>query len=105
MHEQTHDGGKTVYHQGDLNNRLFFVNQGQLKTVHQSEDKEILIKSLTEGSIFGEDSFFSINVCTTSVVTMTAEQATAKGQAAQPTNRHTTAMLTRCHDVFAAQVW
>jgi len=72
MHEQTHDGGQTVYHQGDLDNRLFFVNQGQLKIVHQSEDKEILIKSLTEGSIFGEDSFFSINVCTTSVVAMTA---------------------------------
>jgi CRP-like cAMP-binding protein len=72
MHEQTFDGGQTVYHQGDLNNRLYFVNQGQLKIVHQSEDKEILIKSLTEGDTFGEDSFFSINVCTTSVVTMTA---------------------------------
>ena len=72
LQEQTYDGSQTVYHQGDPNNRLFFVNQGQLKIVHQIEDKEILIKNLTEGSIFGEDSFFSINVCTTSVVTMTA---------------------------------
>ncbi len=72
MHEQTFDGGQTVYHQGDLNNRLYFVNRGQLKIIHQSDDKEILINSLTEGSVFGEDSFFSINVCTTSVVTMTA---------------------------------
>jgi CRP-like cAMP-binding protein len=72
MHERTYDGGQTVYHQGDLNNRLFFVNQGQLKIVYHNEDKEILIKTLPEGSTFGDDSFFSINVCTTSVVTMSA---------------------------------
>ena len=71
LQEKNVEGGQTIYRQGDHNNRLYFVNQGQLKVVHQKEDKKILIKSLVAGDIFGQDSFYSINVCTTSVVTMT----------------------------------
>ena len=65
------EGGQTIYRQGDRNNRLYFVNQGQLKVIHEKEDEEVLIKTLAPGDIFGQDSFYSINVCTTSVVTMT----------------------------------
>jgi CRP-like cAMP-binding protein len=71
LQEQEIEGGQTIYRQGDRNNRLYFVNQGQLKMIHEKEDEEILIKTLGAGDLFGQDSFYSINVCTTSVVTMT----------------------------------
>jgi CRP-like cAMP-binding protein len=71
LQELKMEGGQTVYRQGDRNNRLYFVNQGQLKVIHEKEDEEVFIKTLVAGDIFGQDSFYSINVCTTSVVTMT----------------------------------
>ncbi len=70
LQELENEGGQTIYRQGDRNNRLYFVNQGQLKMIHEKEDEEVLIKTLVAGDIFGQDSFYSINVCTTSVVTM-----------------------------------
>ncbi|RJQ82995.1 MAG: cyclic nucleotide-binding domain-containing protein [Desulfobacteraceae bacterium] len=61
---------RVVLKQGGSNDRLYLVNQGQLKVVHEGADKQLLIRTLSTGDIFGEDTFFSINVCTASVVTL-----------------------------------
>lgn len=61
---------ETVLQQGQANDRLYLVNQGQLKIVHEGTDKQLLIRTLGAGDVFGEDTFFSINVCTASVVTL-----------------------------------
>jgi CRP-like cAMP-binding protein len=60
-----------VIEQGQPNDRLFFITQGQLKLIYRDQDKELLIEKLGSGDIFGEDTFFSVNVCTASVKTLT----------------------------------
>lgn len=63
-----------VLKQGKPNNRLYLVEQGKLKVIFENSDHEVLIHQLGRGNIFGEDTFFSVNVCTTSVVAMSSVQ-------------------------------
>jgi CRP-like cAMP-binding protein len=59
-----------VLEQGRPNDCLYLINHGRLKVVFENKDREVLIRHLTRGQFFGEDTFFSVNVCTASVVTM-----------------------------------
>lgn len=59
-----------VLRQGAPNERLFLVNRGRLKIIHANEDREQLIHQIQSGDIFGDDTFFSVNVCTASVVAL-----------------------------------
>ncbi|MBT8341606.1 MAG: cyclic nucleotide-binding domain-containing protein [Desulfatitalea sp.] len=63
---------QTILRQGETNDRLYLVNSGQLRIIHDNEDKQILIQTIGAGDIFGEDTFFSINVCIASVITNSA---------------------------------
>lgn len=60
----------TVIAQGKTNDRLYFVNSGRLKMICRCEEKDLLVKNMGTGAIFGQDTFFSINVCTHSVITL-----------------------------------
>ena len=62
---------RLILKQGQPNDKLFFIDQGQLKLLYSDQDKEFLIEKLGSGDIFGDDTFFSVNVCTVSVKTMT----------------------------------
>lgn len=57
--------------QGDPGSSLYFVIDGQVKSVFTKGRQEILIQTLKPGSIAGADSFFSISVCTTSLAAIT----------------------------------
>ena len=70
LKEQTHPADTTILHQGKGNERLYLVEKGQLKIVHEREDKQQLIQTIGSGDVVGEDTFFSINVCTGSVTTL-----------------------------------
>jgi CRP/FNR family transcriptional regulator, cyclic AMP receptor protein len=59
-----------VLEQSHSNDRLYLINQGRLKVVFENRGREMLIRHLDKGQLFGEDTFFSVNVCTASVVTM-----------------------------------
>jgi CRP/FNR family transcriptional regulator, cyclic AMP receptor protein len=65
------DSESLILNQGQPNDRLFFVTHGQLKMLYSDQDKEFLIEKLGAGDIFGEETFFSVNVCTVSVKTLT----------------------------------
>ena len=60
------DEEKMILQQGEPNERLYLISQGKLKIVHERQDKQMLIHTLGSGDILGEDTFFSINVCTVS---------------------------------------
>ncbi|MFZ2445533.1 MAG: cyclic nucleotide-binding domain-containing protein [Syntrophobacteraceae bacterium] len=60
----------TVYAQGEHKPRLYFVNSGRLKIFYLKDGREVLLKMLGRGHIAGEDTFFSSNMCTTSMVTL-----------------------------------
>jgi len=70
LKEVTLDGEQTILRQGQPNDRLYLVNHGQLKMVHDREDKQVLIHTIGAGDTFGEETFFSINVCTVSVTAL-----------------------------------
>jgi CRP-like cAMP-binding protein len=67
LQEQHFDSEQVILKQGQANNRLYLVHQGYLKVVYQDKDKEMLIQRLGSGDIFGQDTFFSVNVCTATV--------------------------------------
>ena len=58
-----------VYKQGEQNSNLYFIDFGQLKLLYTQRDDDLLIKTLGAGSVAGEDTFFSIAICTSSLVT------------------------------------
>ncbi len=67
LKELSLDEEDMVLQQGEPNEHLYLINQGKLKIIHERKDKQILIQTLGPGDIIGEDTFFSINICTVSV--------------------------------------
>jgi HEAT repeat protein/CRP-like cAMP-binding protein len=70
--EEEYEGDQTIFEQGGENSRLYFIRRGQLKMIYTQGERERLLKTVTRGNVVGEDTFFSINVCTTSLVTLSA---------------------------------
>ena len=70
MKSDTCNADQTIISQGELNSKLYFIDEGQLKMVFHKEGEEFLIKELNPGDIVGDDSFFYMTVCTTSVITL-----------------------------------
>ena len=70
LKEVTFDSEYTILEQGNPNDRLYLINRGQLKIIYSDQDKEVLIQTLGRGDYFGHDTFFSVNVCTASVKTL-----------------------------------
>ena len=70
MKNSTYDTDEPVFRQGELNSKLWFMNHGRLKMFYTLGDRELLLKTLGPGDIAGEDTFFSITVCTTSLITL-----------------------------------
>ena len=71
LDKKEYDSETLILKQGQPNDKLFFVNRGQLKLIYSDQEKELLIEKLGSGDIFGDDTFFSVNVCTVSVKTLT----------------------------------
>ena len=65
------EADKTILKQGESNSRLYLVEKGRMTVVHEREDKQQLIQTIGVGDVIGEDTFFSINVCTASVTSLT----------------------------------
>jgi CRP-like cAMP-binding protein len=69
--KQTFQGETKVLAQGNPNHRLYLVQKGRLKVVYSDRNKEFMIHTLDPGDFFGQDTFFSLNVCSASVKTLT----------------------------------
>lgn len=61
---------ETIFEQGKPGRRLYFIHNGQLKQAFLSGERETLLKTVGKGDIVGEETFFGISVCTTSLVTL-----------------------------------
>jgi len=70
LKEKTIDSDQIVLQQGEHNDRLYLVHKGNLKVVYRDKEKEVLIQRIGSGDIFGQDTFFSVNVCTATVKTL-----------------------------------
>ncbi len=72
--EQKVQSEQFILKQGQPNDRLYLVHRGRLKVLYSDKAREVLIHKLGSGDIFGEFTFFSVNVCTVSVKTLTQVQ-------------------------------
>ncbi|MFC1495186.1 cyclic nucleotide-binding domain-containing protein [Thermodesulfobacteriota bacterium] len=68
MKSAEYNATETVFRQGESNSRLYFINKGKIKLVTNEDGKEVLIKELGTGDILGQDTFFSLSVCTISAI-------------------------------------
>ncbi|MBL0715095.1 MAG: cyclic nucleotide-binding domain-containing protein [Desulfosarcina sp.] len=67
MQSRKAESEEVIYRQGEANQRLFFLNQGQLNLYFTREGKDSLISVLEPGAIAGQDSFFVASFATTSL--------------------------------------
>jgi CRP-like cAMP-binding protein len=72
MSEASFDKDKVLFKQDQVNTSLYFVDQGQLKIVYQKDGTEHLIKTLGPGDLAGIETFFSISLCSTTLVTLSS---------------------------------
>jgi len=56
--------------QGEVINRLYFINSGGVKIIYKDGPKEIFIKEIGKGDVAGYDAFFRTNVSTASLVAL-----------------------------------
>jgi len=59
-----------IISQGEVINRLYFINSGRMKIIYKDGPKEIFIKEMGKGEVAGYDAFFQTNVCTASLVAL-----------------------------------
>ena len=71
LSKETIESGTLILTQGHTNDRLFLLDQGQVGIFYSDPEKEFLIARMGSGDIFGDDTFFSVNVCTASVKALT----------------------------------
>lgn len=71
MKAKMFEDGDPICEQGEISNRLYFINKGEVKAVFSRENREVLLKTLGIGDIFGQDQFFSATVCTVSMIPLT----------------------------------
>ncbi len=60
--------GTLLTRQGRLNDRLLFVEQGKLAAVFRKGGENHLVLQVGKGGFIGEDTFFGMSVCTSSIV-------------------------------------
>jgi CRP-like cAMP-binding protein len=76
LQDMDYAGGEIVFKQGDVDGRLFLIEDGAVKMVCEDTDgsedpdasEQSPIQELKAGDIFGADHFFSFSVCTYSAV-------------------------------------
>jgi len=72
LKELSREANVTLIQQGQKNNALYFIEQGELRVVFEKDDHEYLVQILKKGDVAGTESFFNPTVSTLSVVTQTS---------------------------------
>ncbi len=72
LKEIAREANVTLIQQGQKNNALYFIEQGELRVVFEKDDQEYLVRILKKGGVAGAESFFNPTVSTLSVVTQTS---------------------------------
>ncbi|MBW2607894.1 MAG: zinc-ribbon domain-containing protein [Deltaproteobacteria bacterium] len=73
MKTKVFKAGQTVFEQGQLDSRMYFIKKGRFQMVYYDRFglQEAVLKELKPGDIANDDAFFSFTVCTTSLVAVT----------------------------------
>ncbi len=66
--------GEVIVSQGAMQTALFFINGGKVKLYFEDTGKEILVKTMGSGEIFGAGAFFDASIWTISVASVGSSQ-------------------------------
>lgn len=75
MTETSFEKDKVIFKQDQINNTLYFIDQGQLKIVYNKDGAEHPIRTLGPGDLAGIETFFSISLCSTTLITVSNVKA------------------------------
>lgn len=70
LEELTFPHNHYIYRQGEVSRELYFLYAGKLRVECLQGNRNVFIKFLRPGSVFGSETFFSSSLCTTSVATV-----------------------------------
>jgi len=57
-----------IFQQDEWKSRLYFVNSGRARVVYFLDGKELFLRAVERGELAGEDTFFSLSMCTTTMI-------------------------------------
>ncbi|MGA3117536.1 MAG: cyclic nucleotide-binding domain-containing protein [Syntrophobacteraceae bacterium] len=57
-----------IFQQDEWKPRLYFINSGRARIVYFQDGKEVFLKAVEAGELAGEDTFFSLSICTTIMI-------------------------------------
>ncbi|MFP4667663.1 MAG: cyclic nucleotide-binding domain-containing protein [Desulfosalsimonas sp.] len=67
--------GDVIARQGEVCERLYFINHGEAKALFRQNSEDLYIKTLVTGDVFGTDQFFSSTVCTVTLIAVSGVEA------------------------------
>jgi hypothetical protein len=70
LEEASNGAGEAVFRQGDAEARLCLIREGQLRLGYMKDGEEIEIAKIRGGDMAGEDDFFALSVCTSSLTAL-----------------------------------
>ncbi len=72
MEEVSYETNQAIFEQGRENHNLYFITRGRLKLIYRDGERETLLKTLAKGDLAGYATFFTISMCTTSLITLSS---------------------------------
>ncbi len=60
--------GQVIFRQGAVSSNLYFFETGSAKHIFTHHGRETFIKKIQAGNIAGEDNFFHVGICTTTLI-------------------------------------
>jgi CRP-like cAMP-binding protein len=57
-----------IFQQDEWKPRLYFINSGRARIVYFLDGKEVFLKAVETGELAGEDTFFCLSLCTTTMI-------------------------------------
>jgi HEAT repeat protein/CRP-like cAMP-binding protein len=70
LNDEAFDPNQTIYEQGEKKARLYFINKGEAKIVYDQGGREVLLKTIREGNLAGQEIFFTDTLCTVSLIAL-----------------------------------
>ncbi len=64
-----------IFQQDELQPRLYFINSGRARVVYFLDGQEVFLRAVETGELAGEDTFFRLSMCTTTMIAQCATEA------------------------------
>ncbi len=64
----TYQAEEKIFQQGEWKPQLYFINSGRARMVYFLDGKEVFLRAVETGELAGEDTFFSLSMCTTTMI-------------------------------------